>query len=550
MKALILSAGFGTRLKPYTDVIPKPLFTINNDPVLGHMIESLLKIGCDHIIINTHHLHSQIESFIHSKDYPANIEIVYEPEILETGGAIANTKNCYDSHPFFVINADIITNINLKKVYEQHLESNPLATLVLHDCPEFNKVEIDNKNYIQNFQGSVNSLAFTGVQVISPQIYNFFPPQKNFSSIEVYTRLCREQQISAYVEKDIFWSDIGTIESYSKTSCRVLAASFFKIGLNKIKEIRIDQLAGDGSDRCWYRAVFDEQTIIISDHGICLPRSERLDQLNAFLKIGNHLKTKKLPVPKLFNYDSLSGIVLVEDLGDHHLKTYVKECSDNSLIIDMYQKVIDQIILFSNTGLTGFKNEWAWQTVEYSKNLILEKECGYFFEEFLLGYLNLNIPIDTVALDFEVIAQNAMTFQHMGLIHRDMQSKNIMIHEGSPYFIDFQTARKGPLQYDIASLLIDPYVCLEKNIQNLLLDYTIQKLRLDSIEKDNFIECFKYCCVTRNLQILGAFSFLSQKKNKKEFEQYIPDAVKSLKINIKNLNNPDLNKLSELVNRL
>ncbi len=555
MKALILSAGFGTRLKPYTDVIPKPLFTINSDPIIDHIIESLLKIGCEYIIINTHHLHSQIEFFINSQNYPVNIELVHEPDILETGGAIANTKHYFDDSPFFVINADIISNINLKKVYEHHLKSKPLATLVLHDYPQFNMVGVNDKNYIQNFNSSVNALAFTGVQVLSPQIFKIFPDKDIFSSIEVYTLLCKEQQINAYIEKDIFWSDIGTIESYSRTSCLVLAASYFNIGFDKIKDIRIDPLAGDGSDRYWYRAIFQAQTIIISDHGICLPKTERLDQLNAFLKIGNHLKAKKLPIPEIFNFDSLSGIVLVEDLGNHHLEAYVhdhyqKGSSDNSLIIDMYKKVIDQLILFSNIGLDGFKNEWAWQTVEYSKELILEKECRYFFEEFLQGYLNLNLHIDYFVQDFEIIAKKAMQFQYIGLMHRDMQSRNIMIHNESPYFIDFQTARKGPLQYDMASLLIDPYVCLEEDIQDKLMAYTIQKLKFDTTERINFMECFKYCCVTRNLQILGAFSFLSQKKNKKGFEQYIPDAVKSLKLNINNLKNPELDKFSELVNRL
>jgi len=131
-----------------------------------------------------------------------------------------------------------------------------------------------------------------------------------------------------------------------------------------------------------------------------------------------------------------------------------------------------------------------------------------------------------------------------------MQSRNIMINNDNIYFIDFQSARSGPLQYDLASLLIDPYVILNEQIRNELLHYTMKKLKLNKTETQNFLKCYQYCCLTRNLQFLGAFSFLSKIKKKKGFEQYIPDAVKSLKKIITDLDTDKIQKLSKLVQSL
>lgn len=550
MKALILAAGFGTRLLPYTRRIPKPLFTLLSRPVIEHVIKKLMDIGCDQILINTHHLHIQIKTFIEQKKYTADIQTIYEPVILDTGGAIATVKSFMKDTAFFVINSDIIFNIDLKKVYEFHKKSDCLATLVLHDHDKFNKVKIDTRGYIQNFDSETNALAFTGIQVLSPRIFNYFPHKKIFSSIEVYQTLCKEKQINAFIEKDIFWSDIGTKDDYSKTSLLKLAASQFQIKQARIKNIQVDKLAGDGSDRNWYRVTYKAESFIVSDHGICMPESENLLQLNAFIHIGNHLFSKGLPLPRIINYDKLSGMVILDDLGDVHLETQIKQKNTDTFTLKIYKKVIDLLIDFSFKGLADFKKKWTCQTETYSKELIIEKECRYFMTAFIQGYLNLDVAFQEFSNEFESIADHALKHGLTGLMHRDMQSRNIMINNNRIYFIDFQSARPGPLQYDLASLLIDPYVGLDDQIRNDLLQYTVKKLKLNTIETQNFIKCYQYCCLTRNLQFLGAFSFLSRIKKKKSFEQYIPDAVKSLKKIITDLNTDKIPKLSKLVQSL
>ena len=548
MKALILAAGYGTRLLPHTLQIPKPLFTLNSRPILEHLVKQLIEYGCERIFINTHHLHEQVEAF--ADLFPDWVRTIYEPVILDTGGAIANARPFLDQGPFFVINSDIIFNVDLTRVYESHMASNCIATLVLHDYKKFNKISVDDQGYIQSFDSTTDSLAFTGIQVLSPEIFDYFPDRRIFSSIAVYQELIHHKKIKAFVEKKIYWSDIGTKESYSMTSLLELAAFQFKLKQDKIKHIQVHKLAGDGSDRLWYRVSHKDQSFIVGDHGICLPDTDSLKQINSFIHIGRHLFSKGIPVPRILNYDLLSGMVIMDDLGDVHIETLVRHQKDPLSQVGLYQKVIDHLIEFSTRGFQGFNMEWTCQTATYSKELILEKECRYFMDAFINGYLDMNLLYRDYEDDFGYIADHALENGFNGLMHRDCQSRNIMIFREQPFFIDFQSARIGPLQYDLASLLMDPYVGLNEETKEALLQYTVEKLNFNPVQREAFIINYRFCCLTRNLQFLGAFSYLSRVKKKTGFEQYIPFAVSLLKNNIIGLNTNQVPKLSKLVQTL
>lgn len=550
MKALILAAGLGTRLLPYTQTLPKPLFTLLSRTILEHAIQKLVDHGCSRIIINTHHLHDQINAFVRQKKFNIDIQTIYEPVILDTGGAIANARPYLSDQPFFVMNADIISSVDLTRVYAFHVKSHHLATLVLHDDDRFNKVEINDQGDILSFDSPGRGLAFTGIQVLSPKIFDYFPQDSIFSSITVYQELCAKKRIQAFVAKDIFWSDIGATPDYSRTSLLLLAAAEFGLHQDQIRKITVEPLAGDGSDRQWYRARYEDRSRIVSDHGICLPETESASQMNAFVHIGNHLFSKEIPVPCLFNHDMLSGMVVLEDLGDVHLETLVKEKNTTSFTLKIYKKVIDQVIDFSIKGKQGFKTDWTCQSNTYSKALILEKECRYFVEAFVRGVLKREVLFHDLLDEFESVADGALNHAFMGLMHRDMQSRNIMVKDNRIYFIDFQSARLGPLEYDLASLLIDPYIQLSLEIRDELLAYAMEKLNLNPVSCRHFSDCFGYCCLTRNLQMLGAFGFLSQVKGKKKFEGYIPSAVRTLKHTMAGMDAGKFSKLTALVQSL
>ena len=128
MKAMILAAGYGTRLQPYTNHTPKPLFPIAGRPLLDAIIRRLQQAGCRAVIVNTHHLHQQIEDFIAGQHYSLEVYTRHEPQILGTGGAVKNVADFWDNQPFMVINADIIADIDLAKVYITHCRHRPAAT--------------------------------------------------------------------------------------------------------------------------------------------------------------------------------------------------------------------------------------------------------------------------------------------------------------------------------------------------------------------------------------------------------------------------------------
>lgn len=549
MKALILAAGFGTRLEPYTNTIPKPLFTLGSKPVLAHAIDALCAAGCTEILINTHHLHDQISAFTNTYPTPAKITLLHEPMILDTGGAIANARKFLTESPFFVMNADIFSSIDLSAAFMHHTKSAKLATLVLHDCPLFNKVDIGPDSSILGFNAKTeHPLAFTGIQILSPEIFNYLPDQPIFSSIDLYKSLCPQKQVGAYVVADHFWSDIGTPDSYRQTSLEILCAKYFGLAPQNIGKLTVTPLKGDGSDRHWSRVHYKDSSVIACSHDICLPDTDQDRECRAFVKIGYHLNDKKMNVPKILGYDRLSGTVIVEDKGDTHLQTVVRNRSKS--VISFYRQVIDNLILFSTQGVDGFNPEWTCQTTSYSRELILEKECRYFIDAFVNGYLGMDQSFDVFRTEFETIADQALTYKVPGLLHRDMQSRNIMIHQGTPYFIDYQAARIGPITYDLASLLIDPYVAMDSTNKTQLLSYAMDRLDLKGMTRQQFEDAFTACCITRNLQALGAYGFLTRVKKKKSFELYIPAAVNSLRKIIAKYDQHKALKLSQLVSNI
>ncbi len=556
MKALILAAGFGTRLLPFTNHTPKPLFPVSGQPLLDRTIQDLIKAGCTGIIVNTHHLHLQIDEFLRKQNYGIPVTTRYEPEILGTGGAIKNTSDFWDEQPFMVINSDILTDIDLKEVYEYHLGHAHPATLVLHDFQTFNTVSVTGEGFITGFDKSdaapdskaPRKLAFTGIQVIDSDLLNRIPDHCFYSVIDLYKNLISaNRKVKALILTDPFWRDIGTPEAYHDAVYEKSAPEAFKNAFPESASghITITKLKGDGSDRKWYRLRSGEQTLILADHGI--REHTGICEVDSFIAIGRHLKEKNIPVPAIHLYDAFSGMVFLEDLGDVHLQDLVNKTPGRNERIHIYRKIIELLVQMSQNGKQDFDPSLAFQTPAYDRALILEKECRYFQTAFLNGYLEKKISFETMADDFFYLADMALAHAVTGFMHRDFQSRNIMVKKGRFYFIDFQGGRVGPLQYDLASLLIDPYAELPFEDQMELADFCFQKLQKTTpIDKEKFLKGYCYCALTRNLQILGAFGFLSRVKGKKWFEQYIPCAIRSLDTYLKNLENKELPVLKSI----
>jgi len=551
---MILSAGLGTRLLPYTQHTPKPLFTLSGQPVLDLVIDRLQTAGCKEVIINTHHLHHKVEAFIASKNYNLSVHLKHEPSILGTGGAIKNVFDFFDNKPFMLINSDIVTDIDLRKAYDFHLSHSHPVTMVLHDYPEFNNVSVDSNKCIIDFLPDTadNRLAFTGIHVIDPQILDFIPDGRFYSIIDAYRKVISNNQcVKAFIVKGHYWKDIGTPEAYKQASFDIMAPKAFQHAYSDYTESIIyqEQIQGDGSDRTWYRVLSDSNSLIAVDHGI--RQSEETAEIDSFINIGKHLFENHIPVPEIFLYDNFSGLVFIEDLGNTHLQDIRLKTKKIKDIIAYYQTIIRLIGDFSISGSKNFDTAWTYQSTHYDKSVILEKECRYFTEAFLQNYLMADVNFDDLKEEFDLLSDKTLEHTNFGLMHRDMQSRNIMFKNSKYYFIDFQGTRFGPVQYDLASLIIDPYAALPFPVQAQLIDFSVETLaERVGTGQDNFRQCLKYCAITRNLQILGAFGFLSKVKTKKYFEQYIPTAVKTLKHNFSEFKKVDFPNLKSIIDKL
>jgi NDP-sugar pyrophosphorylase family protein len=228
MKAMVLAAGFGTRLRPLTESQPKALVKVANIPMIEIVLSTLIKFGIRDIIINVHHFAGMIVDFLKEKDYfGINIEVSNEEEILGTGGGLKKAAYFFDDKPFLLYNVDVLCNINLSLLYDSHLASDSLATLVVQERQTRRYLLFDDENYLCGRSGpgfedkhivrssakKMRLFAFNGIHIISPRIFPLITEQGCFSIIDLYLKLAGEgEKIKGYSIKNEFWMDLGKPE--------------------------------------------------------------------------------------------------------------------------------------------------------------------------------------------------------------------------------------------------------------------------------------------------------------------------------------------------
>jgi aminoglycoside/choline kinase family phosphotransferase len=262
------------------------------------------------------------------------------------------------------------------------------------------------------------------------------------------------------------------------------------------------------------------------------PKDQRgVTENDSFLYIARHLREKSIPVPEVYHHDMVRGWFIMEDLGDRHLQAEVMGIrGDRKRLIETYQKVIDLLILVQVEGREGFDLAQT-HNAPYDQGFMLAWESGYFHYAFLKGFLGLSICGEELREELNDLAQRAAEAQSGYFLYRDFQSRNIMVKDRRLGLLDFQGARLGPLQYDLVSLLLDPYVELEEGVQEELLAYYLELIQERiTLNHQKFREEYLLVAVHRNMQILGAFAFLSQARGREYFRAYIPPAVKSLRV--------------------
>ena len=228
MKAMILAAGLGTRLRPFSLVRPKPLFPVLDQPLLIRIIAQLRTHGIDEILVNCYHLKDQIVKLL--KHQPG-VYLQQEHKILGTGGGLRTAMSFFGKEPILIVNGDIFHTINLAKVLQEHRQSGNVASLVLHDYPRFNRVSVAENGSITGFgdtgqQG--RQLAFTGIHVIDPALLSIIPQDSFYSIIDCYRHwIAKDSTLFGLEVKGHYWSDIGTPEDYLELHSLLLQESRF-----------------------------------------------------------------------------------------------------------------------------------------------------------------------------------------------------------------------------------------------------------------------------------------------------------------------------------
>jgi len=236
MKAMILAAGLGTRLKPLTEHRPKALMPVGNRPLLDRNIEYLKSSGVSEIVVNAHHLPERILDHIgDGSAFGIPVRVRVEPEVLGTGGGIRNVSDFWDEKPFIVLNGDIFTDIDLGAAYETHLKSGALATLVLHSREPFNQILVDPEGNILDIAETnlPGRLAFTGIHIMDPALLKHLPPGRFHNIVDSYRRLIASgEDLRGYLSQGHRWHDIGTVSSYLAANRDSLKGAPFLLGSN------------------------------------------------------------------------------------------------------------------------------------------------------------------------------------------------------------------------------------------------------------------------------------------------------------------------------
>jgi NDP-sugar pyrophosphorylase family protein len=233
MKAMVFAAGLGTRLNEETREKPKALVKIGGKPLLQHAIEKLKIEGFSEIVVNVHHFSELVIEFINSYDFDISVLVSDETgKLLDTGGGLKKAAPFLaGDEPILIFNVDILSNLNLQKPIEVHLQSGALATLVVRKRQTQRYFKFDHEKRLvgwinkktgekivsvpENFENTTE-MAFSGIHVVSPEIFKLMPANDRFSITNFYLELAKNHLIKGYFDDSELWMDVGKPEELAK----------------------------------------------------------------------------------------------------------------------------------------------------------------------------------------------------------------------------------------------------------------------------------------------------------------------------------------------
>ena len=314
------------------------------------------------------------------------------------------------------------------------------------------------------------------------------------------------------------------------------------------KIVDIKMLPASGSSRVYYRIQTEDKTYIAT-------YNSNIEENIAFLVFSKHFSKANLPVPEIISVNDEKDCYIQSDLGDTSLFNYVQNCVKNNsydnTTIELYKQAISNLVDFQIKGNKDLDYSVAFPAPSFDRNSVID-DLNYFKYYFLKVNDEINFNESRLNADFQNIADFIMEAPADFFMYRDFQSRNIMIKDNKTYFIDYQGGRKGPLQYDIISLLYQVKAQLPKTLRLELLDHYKKELsKYVNTEEIGFDKYYNAFILLRLLQVLGAYGFRGLIQKKQHFIESIPFALNELLSLKDNLHFPfETNELTNILNQI
>jgi len=313
-----------------------------------------------------------------------------------------------------------------------------------------------------------------------------------------------------------------------------------------VKPFSIKKLPHSGSNRTYFRLRYSEQTAI----GVY---NENKDENIAFLDFTRQFHSYRLNIPEVYSVDLNNNIYLIQDFGDKNLLLLLledNECKFSNNVLEIYKQVIRELVRFQIIAGRDFDYSKCHQHPVFNQESIIY-DLNYFKTKYT-DALGLTYNQNKLEEEFSFFADYLMQSDNKYFMYRDFQARNIILMDHKPCFIDYQGGRKGPLQYDLVSLLFQAKAQIPDDIKVLLRDFYIKEAKLlIPIDEKMFIEFYYAFALIRVLQTLGAYGLRGLVEKKSHFIESIPLAKRNLvylkdKIEILNM----LPELNHLINKI
>jgi len=511
-KALVLAAGLGTRLRPFTCAVPKPLLPVWGEPMIAPVVRMLRGWGVEDIVVNCHYLAPQVSRWAEENGCRTS----FEGEILGSGGALNPLREWIGGEPFYLVNGDIVLDgIDECPFPCDAFDSSAPgagvvgAALVSEEGPR--TIEVEERSSLVTCwkspdAGYPGTFTYCGVALLHPRILDFVPREGFSSIVAAYEAAASESLfVKAVRPRELRWADAGTVESYveintaeSENALGAIPQLVAAFG----GETEVEFLGARGSDRCFFRRG-GEIAIVYDD--------SKRGENGRYAAHARFLASKGVNVPAVVKDLPEMKTLVLENAGSEDLAAAAKRLG----LVAAYAPVVEALAKFNAIdpeSAPPLEKEfdagmWKW-----------ERD---FFAEHCLGARFMRKMPDAVAKELSAVA-DILSKEPPALVHRDFQSTNIIWKGDGFKFIDFQGMRKGPAAYDLASLLYDPYVKISEKEREAL-----AALYAERSSRPEILKVLPFAAVERLVQALGAYGRLAS-VGKTEFLKFIPPALDNL----------------------